>query len=410
MVNMSKKREKNPIIEQAIDSIIESGIDLHSMFQENGVLTQLKRSLLERALQAEMQSHLGYDRYNRASSDNARNGITSKTIKTESGELEIQVPRDRNGTFEPLIVPKRKTRIDGLDNKVISLYAKGMSTSDIKEALVELYSGIEISESVISDITDGVIETAREWQSRALDKVYPVVFIDCIMVKVKQDKRIINKAVYVAIGINASGIKEVIGFWINETEGAKFWLGIFTELKNRGLQDILIVCTDNLPGISEAIRAAFPRADHQLCIVHQIRNSLSYVSYKDRKQVAMDLKPIYTAINEDDALSALESFAEKWNSQYQHISKSWYANWDNLVGFLKHSSSVRKIIYTTNMIESVNSCFRKVIKNKRSFPTDDSVTKLFFLAIDSMTKKWTMPIKDWHVVMSEFMILYDGRI
>lgn len=406
---MALKKQKNIALENAIDSIIDSGVDLRNMFQEDGIINQLKRSLLERALQAEMQEHLGYQKYDRVDSNNARNGTIFKTIKTESGELDIEVPRDRRGTFEPLIVPKRKTRIAGLDDKIVALYAKGMSVADIKEALAELYGGIEVSESVISDITDGVIETAKEWQSRGLDKVYPVVFIDCIIVKVKQDKRIINKAVYVAIGINTLGNKEVLGFWINETEGAKFWLGVLNELKNRGLQDILIMCTDNLTGISESISAVFPKADHQLCIVHQIRNSLKFVSYKDRKEVARDLKPIYTAINEDNALSALEDFAKKWNVQYPYISKSWYSNWDSLIGFLKHSMEVRKIIYTTNMIESVNSCFRKVIKNKRSFPSDDSVTKLFFLAIESMTKKWTMPIRDWNIVMSQFMILYEGR-
>jgi putative transposase len=407
---MALKKQKNIALENAIDSLIDSGVDLRTMFQEDGIINQLKRSLLERALQAEMQDHLGYQKYDRVDSNNARNGVVSKTIKTESGEFDIEVPRDRNGTFEPLIVPKRRTRIAGLDDKIVALYAKGMSVADIKEALAELYAGIEISESVISDITDGVIENAKDWQSRALDKIYPVVFIDCIMVKVKQDKRIINKAVYVAIGINISGNKEVLGFWINETEGAKFWLSIFTELKNRGLQDILIMCTDNLTGISESISAAFPKTDHQLCIVHQIRNSLKFVSYKDRKAVVKDLKPIYTAINEDNALSALEAFSQKWKDQYPYIAKSWYANWDNLIGFLKHSAEVRKIIYTTNMIESVNSCFRKVIKNKRSFPSDDSVTKLFFLAIESMTKKWTMPIRDWNIVMSQFMILYEGRL
>lgn len=407
---MAQKKHKNPVIEQAIDSLIESGVDLQTMFHQDGILNQLKKSLLERALQAEMQAHLGYQKYDRTSSDNARNGAVPKVVHTESGSLDVDVPRDRNSSFEPMIIPKRKTRIQGLDDKIISLYAKGMSTSDIRGALAELYAGVDISESIISDITDSVIEDAREWQSRALDKVYPVVFIDCIMVKVKQDKRVINKAVYVAIAINNSGIKEVLGFWINETESAKFWLGIFTELKNRGLHDILIMCTDNLTAISESISAVFPKTDHQLCIVHQIRNSLKFVSYKDRKEVARDLKSIYTAINEEDALYALDDFANKWKSQYPHIAKSWYSNWNNLIGFFKHSKEVRKIIYTTNMIESVNSCLRKVIKNKRSFPNDDSVVKLFFLSIDSMIRKWTMPIRDWHIVMSQFMILYEDRL
>ncbi|WP_119329586.1 IS256 family transposase, partial [Cysteiniphilum halobium] len=282
--------------------------------------------------------------------------------------------------------------------------------SDIQLQLQELYGGAEISTSLISKITDEVLEEVKHWQSRPLDAVYPIVFFDCLVVKVRQDKRVLNKAVYVALGIDCTGKKDVLGLWMSENEGAKFWLANLTELKNRGVQDVLIACTDNLTGMSDAISAAFPKTEHQLCIVHQIRNSLNYVSYKQRKEVAADLKPIYTAATEESALMALEAFAQKWDKQYPHISKSWYAHWDNLVVFMQYPDQIRKVIYTTNAIESVNSQLRKVTKNKRSFPNDNAVFKTLFLAIDYMTKKWTMPIRSWSEAMPHFLIKFEGRI
>lgn len=299
--------KSNKAINQAVDLLIENEADISTILKEGGLLKEVTKRLVEKALQSEMSNHLGYERYKQSEVANARNGSTGKNLITENGVIEIEVPRDRKGEFEPMIVPKRKTRIDGFDQKVLSLYAKGMSLSDIKIQLQELY-GTDISESLISKITDDVIEDVKVWQSRPLDSVYAIVFFDCLVLKVREDKRIINKAVYVALGIDLSGKKEVLGLWISENESSKFWLGNLTEMKNRGLKDILIACTDNLTGISEAIAAVYSKTEHQLCIVHQIRNSLKYVSYKDRKKLVTDLKPIYTASTEEEAHLALEAF------------------------------------------------------------------------------------------------------
>ena len=406
------KTQQDLALEKAMDLIIESGADISSMLKQDGIFKQLKKGLLERALQGELKDHLGYDKYERSEAiiDNARNGVIKKNILTEDGPIPLEVPRDRNGAFEPVIVPKRSTRIEGLNDKIISLYAKGMSVSDIKLQLEELYAGAEVSTSLISKVTDEVMDEVLAWQNRSLESVYPIVFFDCLVVKVRQDKRIINKAVYVALGIELTGHKDVLGLWMSENEGAKFWLANLTELKNRGLQDILIACTDNLTGMNEAIAAVYPKTQHQLCIVHQIRNSLKFVSYKDRKQLAGDLKPVYAAATEEMALKCLEEFAIKWDQQYPYIAKSWYANWDNLATFLQYPEEIRKVIYTTNAIESLNSQLRKVTKNKRTFPNDTSVFKTLFLAINYITKKWTMPIQNWNMAMAHFMIKFDGRI
>ena len=406
------KTQKDLALEKAMDLIIESGADITSMLKQDGIFKQLKKDLLERALQGELKDHLGYDKYERseATLDNARNGTIKKNLLTEDGIVPLEVPRDRNGAFEPVIVPKRSTRIEGLNDKIISLYAKGMSVNDIKIQLEELYAGAEVSTSLISKVTDEVMDEVVAWQNRSLESVYPIVFFDCLVVKVRQDKRIINKAVYVALGVELTGHKDVLGLWMSENEGAKFWLANLTELKNRGLQDILIACTDNLTGMNEAIAAAYPKTQHQLCIVHQIRNSLKFVSYKDRKQLANDLKPVYAAASEEMALKCLEEFGAKWDQQYPYIAKSWYANWDNLTTFLQYPEEIRKVIYTTNAIESLNSQLRKVTKNKRTFPNDASVFKTLFLAINYITQKWTMLIQNWNIAMAHFMIKFDGRI
>lgn len=400
---------ENTKINAAVDMLIESDSDFSNILGKEGLIKQLSKCILERALEAEMQAHLGYDRYERNASENARNGSFKKNLTTENGQLELEVPRDRKGSFEPVIVKKKQTRIEGLDDKIISLYAKGMSVSDIKIQMQELY-GAEISESLISRITDDVIDEVKLWQSRALESVYPIVFFDCLVVKVRQDKRIINKSVYVALGIDLSGRKDVLGLWISDNEGAKFWLNNLTELKNRGLGDILIACTDNLTGMSDAIAAVYPKCEHQLCIVHQIRNSLKFVSYKDRKELAADLKPIYQAVTEDEAQSALEYFEEKWGKQYPQIAKSWYNNWDNLMIFLQYPEAIRRIIYTTNSIESLNNQLRKVTKNKRVFPSDESVFKTLYLTIEYITRKWSMPIRDWNEAMAHFLIKFEDRI
>jgi len=403
------KNKENEAITEAINLLVDKGVDLSTMLGEGGLLKQLTKRLVEKALESEMNDHLGYNRYDRACSDNSRNGASSKTIITDNGLITLDIPRDRKAGFEPAIIPKRQTRIDGLDQKILSLYAKGMSLSDIKIQVEELY-GAQISESLISKITDDVMEDVKAWQSRPLESVYPIVFFDCLVVKVRQDKRIINKAIYVALGIDLTGKKDVLGLWISENEGAKFWLGNLTEMKNRGMQDMLIACTDNLTGMSQAIEAVYPKTEHQLCIVHQIRNSLRYVSYKDRKKLAQDLKPIYTASTEEEAHLALESFDSKWSKQYPQIAKSWYTNWNNLMIFLQYPEPIRKVIYTTNAVESVNSQLRKVTKNKRVFPNDESVFKTLYLTIDYITRKWSMPIQNWGEAMAHFLIKFDDRI
>lgn len=404
---MTKKRVTK--MDEAIDLLFQEGFDAKSIFDKGGLLKEFTKKIVERALQSEMEEHLGYGKYDRSGNGNSRNGLTSKSLITDHGTIDLEIPRDRNGSFEPLIVPKRQRRIDGLDDKILSLYAKGMSLSDIKMQLEELY-GAQVSESLISRVTDDVMDDVIAWQNRPLEAVYPIVYFDCMVVKVRQEKRIINKAVYVALGIDLEGRKDILGLWMSENEGAKFWLSNLTELKNRGLKDILIACTDNLTGMSEAIGAVYPKTDHQLCIVHQIRNSLKYVSYKDRKALAMDLKPIYTAATEEGARAMLDGFAQKWEPKYPQISKSWNENWGNLACFLEYPEHIRKVIYTTNAIESVNSQFRKVTKNKRIFPGDGAVFKTLYLTIEYITRKWTMPIKDWHAAMAHFMIKFEGRI
>jgi putative transposase len=396
-------------INAAVDLLIENNVDLSNALGKDGLIKQLSKRILERALQAEMDDHLGYSRYNRSEIQNARNGEFQKNLITDNGVIELNIPRDRNGNFEPAIVKKKQSRIAGLDQKIVSLYAKGMSLSDIKQQLQELYDA-DVSESLISKITDSVAEEVKAWQSRALETLYPIVFFDCLVVKVRHEKRIVNKAVYVALGIDLSGRKDILGLWISENEGAKFWLSNLTEMKNRGMSDMLIACTDNLTGMSDAIAAVYPKCEHQLCIVHQIRNSLKFVSYKDRKELVADLKPIYQAPTEDGAQIALDAFDSKWSSQYPQIAKSWYNNWENLIIFLQYPEAIRKIIYTTNSIESLNSQLRKVTKNKRVFPSDESVFKTLYLTINYITAKWTMPIRNWNEAMAHFLIKFEDRI
>jgi|TARA_B110000459_G_C16544714_1_gene463710 putative transposase len=396
-------------INAAVDLLIENNVDLSNALGKDGLIKQLSKRILERALQAEMDDHLGYSRYNRSEIQNARNGEFQKNLITDNGVIELNIPRDRNGNFEPAIVKKKQSRIAGLDQKIVSLYAKGMSLSDIKLQLQELYDA-DVSESLISKITDSVAEEVKAWQSRALETLYPIVFFDCLVVKVRHEKRIVNKAVYVALGIDLSGRKDILGLWISENEGAKFWLSNLTEMKNRGMSDMLIACTDNLTGMSDAIAAVYPKCEHQLCIVHQIRNSLKFVSYKDRKELVADLKPIYQAPTEDGAQIALDAFDSKWSSQYPQIAKSWYNNWENLIIFLQYPEAIRKIIYTTNSIESLNSQLRKVTKNKRVFPSDESVFKTLYLTINYITAKWTMPIRNWNEAMAHFLIKFEDRI
>ncbi len=396
---------------QMIDNLIKDCKTQEDMFGEGGLLKNLTKALLERAMQGEMSSHLGYEK-NEAkgkNSGNSRNGYSEKTLKGENGEFTIQVPRDRNTDFSPQIVAKNQTRFEGFDDKIISLYARGMTTRDIQGQLQELY-GVEVSPTFISNVTNEVIEEVKTWQCRPLDKLYPIVYFDALMIKVKEDKRVINKAFYLALGVDLEGQKELLGIWISQTESSKFWLNVLSELQHRGVGDILIACVDGLTGFPDAISTVFPKTQVQLCIVHMIRNSLRYVPWKSRKQVAADLKTIYGAKTLDEAELCLATFSEKWDEHYPSISKSWLTHWENVTPFFGYSSEIRRAIYTTNAVESVNMSLRKVIKSKRVFPSDDAALKQLYLALKNISKKWTMPIRNWGDAMNRFMILFEDRL
>ena len=369
----------------------------------------LTKITVEAALNAELDEHLGYEKNQQSNVDNYRNGRSVKTLKTEDGQFELATPRDRNGTFEPELIKKNQTRFTSMDDKVLSLYARGMTTRDIVDAFQEMY-GAEISATLVSKITNAVIEQVTEWQNRPLDAIYPIVYLDCIVVKIRQDNRVINKAVFLALAINLEGEKELLGMWFAENEGAKFWLNVLTELQNRGVEDILIACVDGLKGFPEAINTVYPETHIQLCIVHMIRNSLRFVSWKHYKAVTADLKLIYQADTEEIALANLDAFSAKWDEQYPQISKSWNSNWNNLNTFYRYPRDIRKAIYTTNAIESLNSVIRKAIKNRKVFPSDDSAKKVIFLAIKAASKKWSKPIHSWRAAMNRFIIEFEDRL
>lgn len=379
------------------------------ILSKDGLLKSLVTKTIQACLDAELTEHLGYEKHQETIDKNTRNGHSKKTIITDSGEAEISVPRDRDGSFDPQLIPKHGRRFQEFDGKILSLYARGMSVSDIQSQLHEMY-GVNVSTSLISTVTDAVMSEVKTWQSRPLERVYPILYLDCIVVKVREDKRIINKSVYLALAVNTEGQKELLGMWISQNEGAKFWLNVLTELKNRGLEDIIIACVDGLTGFPEAIEAVYPQAKVQLCIVHMVRNSMKYVSWKDRKALAVDLKKVYSAKTVDDAESALTAFADKWDDKYPSISKSWLNHWENVTPFFDYPADIRRAIYTTNAIESLNMTLRKVIKNKRVFPSDNSVFKVLFLAIENISKKWTMPIHNWKAAMNRFTIECEGRI
>ena len=330
-------------------------------------------------------------------------------MQSDTGALEIKVPRDRNGTFEPQLVKKRQRRLEGFDDKVIALYARGLSTRDIQGQLEELY-GAEVSPTLISNVTNAVMEDVRAWQSRPLSAVYPILYFDALFVKSRQEGPVKNKAVYLALGINLEGEKELLGLWIAETEGSKFWLSVFNELKSRGVQDCFIACVDGLKGLPEAIETVFPHTRVQLCIVHKLRNSFKYVPWKDRKEVAKDLRAVYGATTLTEAEEALERFSEKWDAKYPAISPSWRAEWERLTVFFDYSPEIRKVIYTTNAIESLNYTLRRMLKTRGSFPNDDSILKILYLAINRVSKKWTMPIRNWKAALNQFVILFGDRV
>ena len=408
---LAKKKEKD-VIDRMLDQIDFHGMTAEELAGENGLLKQLTSRFYSRALEAEMEAHLGYKKHDNSgdNSGNSWNGYTQKTVITEDNDtIEIQVPRDRNSTFEPVIIPKHEKRTPLFNDQIISMYSFGMSTRDIQRHLQQVY-GVEVSPETISNITESVMADVREWQNRPLEKTYPILFLDALRVNSRQDGKNINKALYVALAINWEGRKEVLGLWLADTEGAKFWMSVLTDIKNRGVEDILIACMDGLTGFPDAVKAVFPNTHIQHCIVHMIRNSTKFVSYKDLKAVCRDLKEIYSAINAESGHEALEEFGKKWNNKYPMIQVSWERNWNDLTEFFNYPKDVRRTIYTTNTIESLNFSLRKVTRNKSSFPDDNSIYKVMYLAIKNASARWTMPIKDWGLAVNQFAILFDGRV
>ena len=411
VVKRNKRAKPDPELLKLADSLLANYKKPEDLIGENGLLKQLTKMLVERALEVEMTDHLGHDKSGAVSNDsaNTRNGHSGKTLKGDFGALPIDIPRDRQGTFEPQIIAKHQTRWTGFDDKIISLYARGLSVREIQGHLEEMY-GAEVSPALISSVTDAVSDDVKAWQARPLDALYPILYLDCIHVKVRDAGAVRNKAVFLAIGVNMDGHKEVLGLWIAQAEGAKFWLQVVTELKNRGVQDIFIACVDGLKGFPDAIEAVYPKAAVQLCIVHMVRNSLHFVPWKVQKEVAADLRTIYTAATADEASLMLTQFEAKWEAQYPPIGQSWRRNWERIIPFFDYPAEIRKVIYTTNAIESINMSLRKVIKTRSSFPTDEAVSKLFYLALNNISKKWTMPIRDWKGALNRFTIQFDDRM
>lgn len=393
-----------------LDQLLKGAKTAEDLFGKDGVVQKLKKAMVERMLEAEMSHHLGYAKHGpSADSSNYRNGSSTKKIITENDSFEVAIPRDRAGSFDPKLIGKYQRRLPGFDEKIISMYARGMTTRDIQQHIEEIYQ-TTVSPDLISTITDEVIQEVDAWQGRPLDAVYPVVYLDAIVVKIRDNGHVRNKALYLAIGINTGGNKEVLGMWLAQTEGAKFWLSVVTELKNRGIQDILIACVDGLKGFPDAINAIFPETQIQLCIVHMIRNSLTYVPWKNRKAVATDLRSIYTACNEQQALVALNEFRNKWDSLYPTIGASWKRNWSEIIPFLAYPDYIRKVIYTTNTIESINYGIRKVTKNRTIFPDDKAAYKLIYLALRNLAKRWNRPIFHWKEALNQFAIIFGERI
>ena len=397
------------IRQEILEELLKDYKSPEDLLGQGGLLKELTKALVEKALDGELTHHLGYSKHSASKSDNARNGKSKKGLLTDHGKMEIVSPRDRNGSFEPEFVKKRQTRFDGFDDKILSMYSRGMTVREIQGHLEDIYA-VEVSPDLISSVTDSVLEEVRAWQNRPLDAVYPIVFMDALRVKIRDNGHVINKAVYMALGVNLDGHKEVLGLWVAKEEGAKFWLKVVTELKNRGLKDMVIACVDGLKGFPEAIESVYPETQVQLCIVHMVRNSLRFVPWKDKKAVVADLKTIYTATNAEMAKENLKAFRIKWNEKYPTIADSWERNWEGLIPFLSYPDYIRKAIYTTNAIESLNRSLRKVTKNRGSFPNDESALKLLYLALRNISKKWTMPIRLWKQALNQFVILFPGRM
>ncbi len=405
---MTKRKVVQPDL---IDLLLADYQKPEDLLGENGILKQLTKAIVERALQAELAIHLGHHKHEAVANDsgNTRNGSSAKTLKGDFGALPIEIPRDRAGSFEPQLIGKHQTRWSGFDDKILSLYARGMTVREIQSHLEEMY-GTAISPALISSVTDAVMDEVKAWQVRPLDALYPIVYLDCIHAKVRDDGTVRVKAVYLALGVNLNGEKELLGLWVAQTEGAKFWLQVVTELKNRGVQDIFIACVDGLKGFPEAIETVFPNTAVQLCIVHMVRYSLNFVGWKLRKTVAADLRLIYTAATAEEAVMRLAEFDVKWGADYPSIVQSWRRNWERIIPFFDYPAEIRKVIYTTNAIESVNMSLRKVTKSRGSFPNDDALVKLYYLALRNISKKWTMPIQNWKAALNRFTILFGERM
>ena len=390
--------------------LIQDNYDIKTAQDLSSALKDMFKGALQEMMNAEFDSSMGYSKYDKKSEKtNYRNGSTKKILKSEFGEFEFETPRDRNGEFEPQIVPKNTRDVSGIEDKIISLYARGLTTREINEQIQDLY-GIEVSATMVSNITDQIIPEIKEWQERPLDEVYPIVFIDAVHFSVREENRVVKKAAYIVLGIDKEGYKNILEIWIGENESSKFWLGVLNDLKQRGVQDILIMCSDNLTGIKQAIETAYPNTVQQRCIVHMIRNSVKFVSYKDLKAFCNDLRKIYTSTNETKGYEELQKAKEKWKDKYSSAFKTWEENWDAICPFFQFSDGIRKIMYTTNTIESLNRQFRKYTKTKSVFPTDMSLMKCLYLSTKNISKKWTQPYRNWGPILSELSIMFDGRI
>ena len=405
------KRPKNIHTETEMELVKLLMSDCQSTGDIQQKLKRLFAGAIEQMLEAEMEEHLGYEKHNNAGdlTGNSRNGYNKKTIISDYGESEIVIPRDRNGEFAPKVVENRQTRTDEIEQKILAMYSKGMSQRDIEDNLREIY-GAEVSQALVSKITDRILPEVNEWQNRPLEAIYPIIYFDGIVFKSRKDNHIINKCVYSVLGIDMDGQKDILGVWISENEGATFWASICSDLKKRGVCDIFIACHDNLKGLSEAIDATYPKTKQQLCIVHQIRNSVKFVQWKERKEICADLKKVYGAVNLEAAEYALEEFREKWNNKYPSILRSWDRGWAELTTFFEYPQEIRHLIYTTNSVEAYHRMVRKFTKSKAIFPTDDSIKKVVFLSVKEITKKWTMPVRDWGMAHSQFVIFFADRL
>jgi putative transposase len=399
----------NPEVLQQLENDLSKAKTFEDLMGKNGAIKKLLKHTLENMMAAELTEHLGYEKHTTTHSDNARNGSSSKTIMTDTDRIQLKIPRDRNSEFEPVVVKKHQRALGPIEDKIISMYARGMSTRDIQSHIEEIY-GLEVSPTMVSNITEKVSSMVEEWQNRPLEAIYPIVYFDAIHYKVRDNGRVVSKAAYTCLGIDLQGQKDMLGLWVGEAEGASFWLSVLNELKNRGVQDILIACVDGLKGFPEAIESVFLKVSVQLCVIHQIRNTLRYVVWKDQKSFMKDLKAVYKAVTEEQALWELDKLEQAWGQKYPVVIKSWRSNWTNLATFFQYPQEIRTLIYTTNPVESVHRQFRKVTKTKSVFPHDESLKKMLYLALQGIRKKWTMPIQNWGFIISQFSIIFEERL